>query len=671
MEIHYESSLLSYVGKTWTPHLKAPTEDIQDVAGGTARKRVVFNGVGIEGAATDDNSLLQGSAIYLASLSFLFVGSAAITSHEGEGLNLYPQVTTLLNPGGNAFVSNQAGKVFDMRDGMNDKGQMTLQAPTTQGLFLYADPPARYLVNTAALDGADATYSLKGCAVNSHDTPSSFSDWASSVTPSCSTSDGGFDLSTGCAVTLTSSHANTVDGATVTASYTSGGTFTRDAKARDRPTPKHAVALNTSSAHALHRPSPSHKRSLAIGRLPLSLRSPSQINVYAFPAISLSLADPTLNKFSVDGDATGDVLATECNSVRGPSYPYQRTTVSATATSDAVSFDVPPMVKFASADSAVAAVATSGASWNVVRGVAAGSTTLSLATSAGAAFGSATASVEVSNVAVTLVELKPRVVRTAAWETSPASSYSYPAVISPSVSLSAYMNDEGHYGLLHTVALWSDGATQDVGYVPDNDGNPQASSSNPALARTDTDGTTHTLCALVASHSLVCTPSQPGFEQMAMATTSANVVLLEPLCTSSCASIRLGDGSTPAFPAGGPTTNPDAYWLVGIAFQVPPHPTATLTHTATWSVSKPTPQCHPFSRSRTRRSFAVFTGGARVHAQDAVAAGELAGLRPDGRHRRRAAAARPSRPGLRNPYRQAAALPVRRAGHSPFSYGAK
>ena len=80
MEIHYESSLLSYVGKTWTPHLKAPTEDIQDVAGGTARKRVVFNGVGIEGAATDDNSLLQGSAIYLASLSFLFVGSAAITT---------------------------------------------------------------------------------------------------------------------------------------------------------------------------------------------------------------------------------------------------------------------------------------------------------------------------------------------------------------------------------------------------------------------------------------------------------------------------------------------------------------------------------------------------------------------------------------------------------------
>ena len=96
----------------------------------------------------------------------------------------FPQVTTLINPSSKAFVANQAGKVFDMRDGMNDKGQMTLQAPTTQGLFLYADPPARYLVNTAALDGADATYSLKGCAVNSHDTPSSFSDWASSVTPS-------------------------------------------------------------------------------------------------------------------------------------------------------------------------------------------------------------------------------------------------------------------------------------------------------------------------------------------------------------------------------------------------------------------------------------------------------------------------------------------------------
>ena len=80
-----------------------------------------------------------------------------------------------------------------------------------------------------------------------------------------------------------------------------------------------------------------------------------RVNVFAFPPISLSVADATLNRF---GDEAGNpIAASGCASAGNEARPYQRTRIAATVVVDSVTYDISPLARFETGDTSVARVA--------------------------------------------------------------------------------------------------------------------------------------------------------------------------------------------------------------------------------------------------------------------------------------------------------------------------
>ena len=168
---------------------------------------------------------------------------------------------------------------------------------------------------------------------------------------------------------------------------------------------------------------------------------------------SISLSDSTLNRF---GDMQGDDIMS-CSTGGATAYPYQRTRAIAYADG----LDVTALVSFAVADTAVADV--SSTRFDAIQGKSAGSTSVHL----GGLVGSEpSAPLEVSDTLVSASSLVARVVTGAAWRLQPSVQFSVGEVVLARALLSNSMMAEGDSGFMFSQVVWSDGATEDVGYSP-------------------------------------------------------------------------------------------------------------------------------------------------------------------------------------------------------------
>ena len=145
-------------------------------------------------------------------------------------------------------------------------------------------------------------------------------------------------------------------------------------------------------------------------------------------------ADTTLNRYRVlDGTIGG-----AC----GAAHPYQRTTLRATADG----FDVTPLVTFLSSDPTVAA--TSSARTDVLEGRSAGSTTISLYSSA--PVGESVEVLVTDSSIVSVAALEARVVTDLSWSNGPPPTYTHPANFGVEALVVNSMRMEGHTGLMFT-----------------------------------------------------------------------------------------------------------------------------------------------------------------------------------------------------------------------------
>ena len=236
-------------------------------------------------------SHVTGSAIYLLRASLSVKPSVAAGTYNGDILNLFPRATELIS--GAAFVQAANGQVFDSRDEAQVRGQLVVVGSSTAGIFAY--PPSGILANLAPLTGASSSYPLTVVQVSDDDRKSTDGSLVNEGV-SCSTTASSTVLSlSGCSVVLGSSQSSSASIATVSVSY--------------------------------------EGRTVA----------PS-FSVYTPQKTSVSLADPTLNRFA---DLAGAAIEASCTSGGTTAYPYQRT--HATAYADGL--DATPLVGFTTANS--------------------------------------------------------------------------------------------------------------------------------------------------------------------------------------------------------------------------------------------------------------------------------------------------------------------------------
>ena len=324
-------------------------------------------------------------------------GSTSAGVYDGATLGLYPVATELIS--GAAFVTNADGLVFDSRDSQQTRGRLTVVGSGTAGILAYAS--AGVLANLAPLTGQTIAYPLSVIALSDDDRQSA---GTSDVSSSASCSDDPASASVfsvvGCAVSLGALHTAGTGSSALSVSASYG-------------------ASTTSVAISVYRPT----------------------------TVSVSLDDPTLNKFA-------DSSAAPINSC-GSAFPYQRT--KATAFADAL--DATELVVFGVSDASVAAVSSSKA--DMIEGRQAGSATVypqSTDPSGGV-------TLTVTDTPVTVVALISRVVTSVTWTAAPPTELSYGAAMGAAIFISNAMTAEGDSGFMFSRIQWSDGAEHDVGYT--------------------------------------------------------------------------------------------------------------------------------------------------------------------------------------------------------------
>ena len=351
---------------------------------------------------------VTGEAIYLVRVTLRFKSGAAAGTHEGATLGLYPFAQTLVNNGNLPFVQAQAGQVWTTgADGPQSYATIEVHRPVDMGIFAYSADPV--LFNTALLDGVTRSHSMTVVKVTSD----ALSNTATStVTPSGCSTQFPADASpyysldaTSCAVSMSSAHT----GAGLT-----------------------DVALQVSVA---------------------SFVTSVSFKVYTPTLVAVAAEDPVLNRFA---DIYGAAISTSCAS-GSCAYPYQRTRVSAVVDS----LDASTLVQFAVTNSTVASLG-SGALWNMLQGTAPGSTLLHL----NGLPGGPSVTISVSDELVYVVDLRSRVVTSAAWSLPPDSVYASGSLFTAGVVLQNVMQAEGDSGFMFSTVRFSDGATMDVGYAP-------------------------------------------------------------------------------------------------------------------------------------------------------------------------------------------------------------
>ena len=350
---------------------------------------------------------VTGEAIYLVRVTLRFKSDAAAGTHEGATLGLYPFAQTLVNNGNLPFVQAQAGRAFSAFTTAEPYTKMEVHRPVDMGIFAYSADPV--LFNTALLDGVTRSHSMNVVKVTSD----ALSNTATStVTPSGCSTQFPADASpyysldaTSCAVSMSSAHT----GAGLT-----------------------DVALQVSVA---------------------SFVTSVSFKVYTPTLVAVAAEDPVLNRFA---DIYGAAISTSCAS-GSCAYPYQRTRVSAVVDS----LDASTLVQFAVTNSTVASLG-SGALWNMLQGTAPGSTLLHL----NGLPGGPSVTISVSDELVYVVDLRSRVVTSAAWSLPPDSVYASGSPFTAGVVLQNVMQAEGDSGFMFSTVRFSDGATMDVGYAP-------------------------------------------------------------------------------------------------------------------------------------------------------------------------------------------------------------
>lgn len=406
VQLYYDTTKFDYVNYVSSGKFQSPAIT-QDANGITLAVAGLLCGTGCTSGQLAE---VTGDVIYLARIRLRSKSGQSAGDIE---TGIYPYAYEILNDGNGVIQDRTTGIVFDKRGSKRPTGQIEVQDITPRGIFAYPPPsnkPIDELLNSAHLDGNDATYTMVVNEYNSIDTANEGGDVVSTGdSPTCSFPQGVdanvIDSVTNCVVRMTTSETASQSGVVLGVQVIS-----------------ESVTMNRNIIFDVYAP-----QSISI------LSSDANNNLERITVGSTSL---------VDTGCTGDETVYQTSRLR--------------AIVDGV--DMTTEVSFFIDNTNVVRLASAGSRTDIVRGVSVGSTTVRLYSGA-----PNTLSLSVSDTQVTAT-VTARLVTGLTWVDAPPSSYSYPGAVNTSVKFETEMNSEGDNGLIYTSLGWSDGSRSDVGY---------------------------------------------------------------------------------------------------------------------------------------------------------------------------------------------------------------